>query len=122
MSREEAEALGLLGKEHFTEVSVTETNLAVFGYRAGDTEGLETDTDSGSGVGSLNAALFDGDSGTYSVSPNSVFKADRLCSSYNLVAVDTGGKSDFFTFFDRLDSVLGKYAVNLVYSSFVTFK
>ena len=34
MSREEAEAVGLLGKKHCSEVSVSETNLAVLGNGA----------------------------------------------------------------------------------------
>ena len=51
VSCEEAEALGLLGKEHFAEVAVTETNLAVLGNGAGNAEGLKSDTDSGGSVG-----------------------------------------------------------------------
>ena len=57
---------------------MTETNLTVLGNRTGNTEALETDTDSGSGVGSLCATHLDSDSCAYSVSPDSIFKANGL--------------------------------------------
>ncbi len=100
MSCQEAEALCLLGKEHLAQVAVTQANLTVFSNRAGDAERLKTDTDCSSSVSSLNTALLDSNSAAYSVSPNCVFKADRLSFSYDLIAVDTLSKCDFLALFD----------------------
>ena len=122
MTREEAEALGLLREEHFAEVAVAEADLSVIGDGAGDAEGLEADADGGSSVGSLGAAALDSDGAADGVSPDGVLKADGLGLSHYLVAIDALSKSDFFAFFDGRDAVLGEDRVDLIYSSFVAFK
>ena len=83
---------------------------------------MKTDTDSGSGISSLCAALLYCDSRAYGVSPYSVFEADRLCFTNDLVAVDTLCESDLLAFFDRGDTVFGKNTHDLVNTSFIAFK
>ena len=122
MSCEEAEALGLLREKHLAEVSVSETDLAVLGNRAGNAECLKSDTDSGSSVGSLGAALLDSDSAAYGVSPYSVLKADRLGLSYDLVAVDSLSKGYIPALFNRGNAVFGENGIDFVNSSFIIFK
>ena len=101
---------------------MTETDLTVLGNRAGDAERLKTDTDCGSGVSGLCAALLDCDSGAYRVSPLCVFKADRLCFFNNLIGVDALGVANFLALVDRVDTVFLESGENLRFSSFVTFK
>ena len=48
---EEAEALGLFAQQHGAEVAVAEADVALFGDRAGNAEGLQADTDRLGGVG-----------------------------------------------------------------------
>ena len=122
MTCEEAEALCLLREEHLAEVAVAETDLAVFGDRAGDAEGLKTDTDIGSGVGSLLVALLYGDGGAHGVCPLCVFKADWLCFLYDGVRVDARIVADLFALVDRGDAVFLENAEDLRLASFVTFK
>lgn len=119
---EEAEALCLLGEEHLAEVAVTEADLAVFGDGAGDAERLETDADCGSGVGSLDSAALYSDSAADCVCPDSVFKADGLGTSDDLVAVDALCKSDLFALLDGGNAVLSENGVDLVNSSLIVFK
>ncbi len=97
---EETETFGLLGEEHFTEVTVAKTNLTVLGHRAGDAERLQTDTDSGGGFSGLLAALLDGDGCTNGVGPLGVFKADGLCTANYFVAVNARRECDFLTLVD----------------------
>lgn len=113
---QEAEALGFFRKEHFTEVAVTETDLAVFGNGAGNTEGLKTDTDiCGSGSGGFIAcalSLFKSDSRAYGVSPLCVFKADRLCFLNGGVGVNAVFCAYILALVNRRDTVIFKNAEN----------
>ena len=118
----EAEALGALGKKHGGEIAVAEADLAVFGDRAGDAEALEALADGYGRVGSLLAALLDGDGAAHGVGPDGVFKAYRLGLADDLVAVDALGKGDLFTFLDRGDTVFSENRIDLVYSSLIVFK
>jgi hypothetical protein len=122
VSRKEAEAFRIFRKEHCAQIAVAETYLSVLCNGAGDAERLQADTDSRSRVGSFLAALFDSDSRADCVCPNRIFKADRLCASYDLIAIDTFGKADVFAFFHGRNAVFFQHAVDFVYSSFVTFK
>ena len=122
MTCEEAEAFRLLGKKHLAEITVTETDLAVFRNGTGNTESLESDTDSGGSISCLFATCLDSDSGAYSVSPYSVFKTDRLSFSYYFIAIYTCGKCDFLAFLDRFDAVICENAVDFINSSLISFK
>ena len=71
---------------------MTQANLTVIGYRTGNAEALQTDTDV---LGSLDSALVTGlltllesDGATYNVSPLGVLKADRLSLLTSLVRID----------------------------------
>ena len=119
---EEAEALGLLGEKHLTEVTVTETDLAVLGNRAGNAEGLESLADSGCSVCCLGAALLDSDSCAYGVCPYCVLEADRLCRANDIIAVDTLVEGDLLALVDRGDTVFFQCVEDLSLASFITFK
>ena len=119
---EEAEAIRLLGKEHFAKIAVSETDLAVFRDRPGDAEGLQADPDRSRRVRRLLATGLDGDRRADGVRPDRVLEADGLRAAHELIAIDALGKADIFAFFDGGDAVLFEYAVDLVYSSFITFK
>ena len=101
---------------------MSETNLAVLGNGAGDAEGLKSDTDSGSRVGCLGAALLYGDSRTYGISPYCILEADRLCLTNDLVAVDTRLDGDILAFLDGGNTVFAKNGIDLVGASLVIFK
>jgi len=118
----EAEALSLIGKKHCAKVTVAETNLTVLSNGAGDTEGLKTDTDSSCCLGCLLATLLKSDGGAYSVSPDSVLKADRLGLANDLITVDTCCKSNFLAFLDGGDAIFSENGVDLINSSLITFK
>ena len=122
MSREEAEAIRLLGKEHLAEVAVSETDLSVLGDRTGDAERLQTDADRSRRIGSLGAARLDGDRRAYGVRPDRVFKADGLRAAHDLVAIDALGKADLFALFDGGNAVLFEDAVDLIDPPLISFK
>ncbi len=118
----EAETLGFFGKKHFAEVTVAKTYFSVLGNRAGNAERLKTYTDFSSGVSGFFATGFDGNGSTDGVCPNCVFKANRLGSSDDFVAVNTLGESDFFALFDRADAVFFQDGEDLCLTSFIVFK
>ena len=101
---------------------MAETNLTVFSNGSGDTESLETDTDSGSSVSSLGAALLDCDSSAYSVSPLCVFERDRLGFFDDLVRINALSIANFFAFVDGRNAVLSENSEDLRLTSLVTFK
>ena len=93
VTSQEGEALSLLAEQTGSQVTMTQTHLTVVGNRTGDTEALQTDTDSlGSVSGSLHT-LLDSDSGTTNVCPLSVLEANALCVLTHLIGVNTS----FFT-------------------------
>ncbi len=75
---QESEALGLLAQQTGSQITVTNTYLAVVSHRTRDTEGLQTDTDSLGSVSGVLAAFLQRDSGTYYVSPLGVLKTNTL--------------------------------------------
>ena len=105
---------------------MTETDLAVFGNGAGNTEGLKTDTDiCGSGSGGFIAgalSLFESDGRAYGVSPLCVFKADRLCFLNGGVGVNAVFCAYILALVNRRDTVIFKNAENLCLASLITFK
>ena len=92
---------------------MAKTNLAVFSNGTGDTESLKTDTDSGSSISSLFAALLNSNSATYSVSPLCILKADRLSFFNNFVRVDTVSIANVLTLINRVNSKFLKSSKNL---------
>ena len=63
--------------------AVAEAYLSVLCDGAGNTKRLQSDTDRGSGVGRLFAALFNSDRRTDGICPNRVLKTDGLRSSHD---------------------------------------
>ena len=119
---EECEALGLLAQKTCGQITVTQTYLAVIGYRSGDAEGLKTLADSLGGVGGVGAALRDGDGGAHDVSPLGVLEADGLRLLTHLVRIDALGVADGLGLLDAVDSVLGEHLVDVVDSALVALK
>ena len=100
MSCEECEALGLLLKEHLSEISVSETNLTGVSNGSGDTECLESLSDSSCSVSSLAASLLDSDGSTYGVCPLSIFEADGLDSLDQMINIKSCVFGDLFSLID----------------------
>ena len=119
---QEGEALGLVAQQHGAQIAVAETHLAVLGHGAGDAEGLQADADGLGGLGGGLHAFLDGDGGAHGIGPCSVFKADGLDALDGFVGIDALFVADGLAFLHAADPVLGKDAVDLVDSSFVTFK
>ena len=119
---QEAEAFRFVGKEHLTEISVTETDFAVFRNGTGDAEGLKSDTDGSSGIRGFLATGLNSYSSADGVSPDSVLKADRLSGTDDLVNVYAFVKSNLFAFIDRGNAVFFQNTEDLRLASFVTFK
>ena len=122
VSREEAEAVRLLGKEHLAQIAVAETDLSVLGDRAGDAERLQADADGSSRIRRVGAARLDSDRRADGVCPDRVLKADGLGAAHDLVAVYALCKADVPALFDRGDAVLFEDAVDLIDSSLISFK
>ena len=122
MSCKECEALGLLLKEHLAKVAVSETNLTGVGNGSGDTECLESFSDSGCSIGSLAASLLDSDGSTYGVCPLSVFEADGLNALDQMINIKSCVLSDLLSLIDGPDTVLSEFGKDLGLSSFIRFK
>ena len=126
VSREEAEALGLLGEKHFAEVAVSQTDLAVLRNRAGNAEALQTDTDvcrrRSRALVTRALRLFDGDCRADRVSPLCVFKADRLGLLDDGVSVNALLVADVLAFVDGRNAVFLQNAENLCLASLISFK
>ena len=122
MTGEERKALCLIAQKHCAEVSVTETDLSVVGNRAGNAEGLKSETDFLCSLGGALYAVLKSDGASDNISPCGILKADRLNALYYAVSVNSGLVADFLRLFDRGNTVLLKLGVDLIYSSFITFK
>ena len=122
MAGQESEALGFLAEKASGKVSVTKTNLTVVGNRTWDTERLETDTDGLGSVGSILAALLDGDGSTYHVSPLSVLEADGLSFLASEIRIDAGFLANFVSFLNVFDSVLIQSSDNLLDATILRLK
>ena len=122
MAGQEAEALGVLGQEHLSEVAVAETNLAVVSYGAGDAESLQAFAD-GCGCVSSGAAVFlDGDGSAYCVSPLGILEADGLNAFGDGIGIEAGRLADIAALFDGVDTIGFEDGCDLVDTSLVGFK
>ena len=97
-------SLSLLPEAFFLSYHVQDL-LSLVCNRSRDTECLKTFSDCSSSVSSSSAVFFDCDSSTYNVSPACIFKTDRLDSFYLIVNIQSSIFCDFFSFFDRSNSV-----------------
>ena len=78
VSCQEGKALRLLAQQTRCQVTMPDTYLAVVCYRAGNAEGLQTDTNCLGCVGCVGAAFLQRNSTTYHIRPLRVLKADTL--------------------------------------------
>ena len=122
MTSQEGEALSLLAQQTGSQVTVTQTHLAVVGHRAGDAERLQTDTDGLGSVGGILHALLDGDGCTAYVGPFRILKADALGVLANLVGVHTGFLANGVGLFDGLDAVGIQSGDDLVDATLLTLE
>ena len=116
---QEAEALGVLLQEHLSKVSMSQTYLTLVSYRTRDTESLQALSDGGGSVGSLAAALLDGDSRAGDVSPACVLKADRLNALDLVVYVQSGVLCNLLCFLERSNAIAVQNLIDFVNSSFI---
>ena len=122
VTSQEGEALSLLAEQTGSQVTMTQTHLTVVGNRTGDTEALQTDTDSlGSVSGSLHT-LLDSDSGTTNVCPLSVLEANALCVLTHLIGVNTSFFTNLVGFLNTIDAILFQSSKNLVDTALLTLK
>ena len=119
---QEGEALGLVPQQHGAQIAVAQTDLAVLGDGAVDAEGLQADADGLGGLGGGLDALLQRDGRAHGVSPAGVLKADGLNALDDLIGVEALRLADLAALFHGGDAVLSEDAVDLVNSSFVTFK
>ena len=122
VASQECEALGLLAQQHSCQIAVTQTYLAVISNRARDAECLQADADCLSSLRCGLYALLDCDCSAYGVSPASVLKCDRLYGTNGCSRINALFLADFSTFLYAGNAVLSEDAIDLVNSSFVTFK
>ena len=101
---------------------MTETNLSLIRNRTGNAEGLQTYAESFRSFRSMLATFLDCYSRANGVRPDCVFKADRLNASYYSVNVNAFVKSNLFAFFNIFNAVFGETLIDLIDSSFVSFK
>ena len=99
-----------------------ETDLPVFCDRAGNAEALKSDSDCGSSFRGFLCALFQGNSSADRISPNGIFKADRLGFADDFITVDSGVQCNLFAFFNGGDAVFGEDRVDFVNASLIIFK
>ena len=102
---QESETFSFFTQQHSSQVTMTDTNLTVVGYRTRDTECLQTDADSFGSVSCIFATFLDSDSSTYYVSPLSIFKTDRLSFFTRFIRINSSSFADSVSFFDVFDTV-----------------
>ena len=122
MPRKEREALRFFGKEHGSQVAVTESHAALFGDGAGNAERLQALAYAAGGVcGGFYPAL-NADGGAQGVRPHGVFKGDGLNAFYKGFNVNAGVFADFPCFFKGGYAVFGEADLDFRHSSFFSFK
>ena len=119
---QEGEALRLLAEQTGSQVAMADAHLAVVGYGAGDAECLQADADGLGSVGSILAALLDGDGRTYHVSPLGVLEANHLRVFASLIRIQTGLFANSVRLFDIFDAVLVQSSQNLLHTTVLTLK
>ena len=122
MTGQEREALGLLAQQHGAEVAVAKADLAVFGDGAVDAEGLQAFADLLGGLGGGGDTGLQRDGCADGVSPAGVLEADGLDALDDLIRIEALRLAQLAALLDGADAILRKNAVDLVDSSFVTFK
>ncbi|GFI57165.1 hypothetical protein IMSAG025_00596 [Muribaculaceae bacterium] len=119
MASQEAKALCFFFQKHLSKVTMSKANLTGISNRTRDTESLKALTDCCSSIRSFFAAFLDCDSCAYNICPAGIFKADRLNAFYLVINIKPSIFCDFFSFFDRRDSVAVQYGINFINSSFI---
>ena len=122
MAGQEAEALGVLGKQHRTQIAVAQTDLAVVSDGTIDAERLQALADGGSCLSGGLDILLQRDSRAHGVRPAGILKADGLDALDDLIRVKALGLTHLAAGLHGLDAILCEDAIDLVDSSFVTFK
>ena len=122
MTSQEGEALSLLAQQTGSQVTMTDTYLAVVSHRTGDAESLQTDTDSLGSISSIRATLLQSDGATYYISPLGVLKTDHLRLFAGLVRIQASCFADGISLFDVLDTIFVQGSENLLHSAVLALK
>ena len=101
---------------------MAETDLSLIGNRTWDAERLKTDTESFGSFCGVSATFLYSDCRADGVSPNGVFKTNGLNAADDSVNVNAFVKRNFFAFFNIFNAVFGETLIDLIDSSFVSFK
>ena len=92
VTRQEAEALGLLAQQHRAQIAVAQTNLTLVGDGAGDAERLQGPSPMHSaGLAAVLTPFFSAIAAPKFVRPLGVFEGDGLDALHDLVSVDALG-------------------------------
>ena len=101
---------------------MTEADFSVLCNGSGNAEGLKPDTDGFGGVRCFLGSFLDRDRAADGVCPACIVESDGLNAFYDLRGIDALVETDLSRIIEIFDSVFFKSSVDLVYSSFVTFK
>ena len=122
MTGKEAEALGFLFQQHSAEITVAQPDLSLLRDRAGNTEGLQTfSNDSGGLCGGFHA-LFQRQSNAQRISPNGVFKCNRLYAAHDSVHINALRQAELPGSLQTVDAVLSETSADFSHSSFFAFE
>ena len=122
VTRKERKAFCFFGKEHGSQVAVTESHTALFGDGTGNAERLQALADAAGCVrGGFYFAL-NADGGAQGVRPHGVFKGDGLNAFYKGFNVNAGVFADFSCFLKGGNAVFGEADLDFRHSSFFSFK
>ena len=122
MAGKEREAIGVLAEQHFAEIAVAETDLALLGNRAGHAERLQTLADDGRGFGSVLHAALDRQRDTEGVCPNRVIKRDRLHTLDDRFHIDALGVAQSGSVFQGTEIIFGEKLFDFVHASLFAFE
>ena len=109
-------------KQHAGQVTVADTDFSFIGHRAGNAECLQPNSQGRRYFLGPGQSFFDCYGRARGIGPAGIFKADGLHLFDYCIHIDTGVGADLLRLLEVGDGILGQGFVDLVYSSFVSFK
>ena len=122
MPRKEREAFCFLGKEHGSQVAVTESHAALFGDGAGDAERLKALADAAGCVCGRFYPALNSYCRAQGVRPHGVLKGDGLNALYKGFRINACFAADFSCFLKGGNAVFGEADLDFRHTSFFSFK
>mgnify|MGYP000606311573 CR=1 FL=1 len=122
MTSQECETFCFFTKQTSCQVTMADTNFTIVGNRTGDTECLQTDTDSFGSFSSVFATFLQCNGRTYYVSPLGIFETDRLSFFTSFIRIKSGSFADCVSFFDVFDAVFVQSSNDLFDTTVLAFE